>query len=339
MSRRTRCAHRLLSCCAAGLLAGLVLAGCAPTQQRISGPTMGTSYSVQWHGGALGSEEVRRRIEAELVRINALASNWDADSAISRLERKAGSGWADVDAELAVLLDFAGLLHRQTGGVYDITLGPVIDLWGFGPGPVRFQPPDADALDAARALTGMHRIERRPGQALLPAGMRLNLSSIAKGYAVDRLAEALLDAGIRDFIAEIGGELRTSGRNASGAQWVLGVQNPGGGAVPMLRLTLPEGGAIATSGDYNNFFVYEERMYGHLLDGTTGAPVQHAASVTVIAGDCMSADGYATALAVLGPERARSLAEREGIAAVLVWRTGEGLLEPEITPAAEPYIL
>ncbi len=313
------------------IVAVTLLGACdgADVAAPIWGETMGTRYSIQF-GHRLGSgerAELQTLIEADLERIDRLMSTWRDDSEISRFNADDSTGWFDVSAETARVVETALAVSRLSEGAFDVTAAPLIDLWGFGASlPTRAIPDDAEVA-AAQQRVGWRLLEVRsepPALRKLKAGVTLNLSAIAKGYAVDRLAARLSGAGVRDFLVEIGGELCTRGVNAEGQPWTIAIENPAPERAPP-ALVRPGYRCIATSGDYRNFFEVDGRRYAHVVDPRTGAPVAHTlASVTVVADDAMSADAWATALLVMGPEQGLALADRYDAAALMIERTPVG---------------
>lgn len=327
----------------AGLVLGLLLLlpACAGKDPELvlRGRTMGTSWLVRAPAqGPTDDRRLRERIEAELEAVNAEASNWREDSQISRLNRAAPGEWVPVAPELAAMLRLAARVRARSGGAFDVTVEPLVRLWGFGSGAAAPSAvPAPEAIAAARARTGPGCIEVQGAGAGPPRARRLrdcvvDLSAIAKGHGVDRVFELLDAAGLEDLLVEIGGELRVRGRNASGGPWRVGIEIPEPLPERRARRVLPLGDvAVATSGDYRNFFEIDGVRYSHTIDPRTGRPVRHElASVTVLdPGGAMAADAWATALNVLGPEAGRSVAEREGIAALFVVRTPDGYAERE----------
>lgn len=302
----------------------------APAVQELGGPTMGTSWNVKfWHAlstPAPARREVREAVEAALANVVHQMSTWEADSDLSRFNRAASGRWQKLPEDFYTVLRCALELARDTAGAYDPTVGPAVNLWGFGPDPARRSaPPEAD-LQAARARIGWQRVQldavqRRVRQA---GGTYLDLSSIAKGYAVDAVARALQSLGCANALVEIGGELLSLGRRPDGQPWRVSVRLPGlaHGEGPVLAL---HGLAVATSGDDFRHFVAGGQRYSHTIDPRTARPVRHAlSSVTVVHAQCMQADALATALTVLGPDAGWAYAERQGLAALFIRRGDDG---------------
>ncbi|EAQ97893.1 Membrane-associated lipoprotein involved in thiamine biosynthesis [Congregibacter litoralis KT71] len=323
-----------------------LLSACDSGPQRVvlNGATMGTTWSVIYAspekaGATVSPVELRALIEGELEAINQALSTYIPDSEISRLNAAQGPASVTLSPRFARVLDAALSLSNVTEGAYDVTVGPLVELWGFGTRSREGTPPSDAEIDEAMARVGSRKLSWDAGRATLgrPAGMRIDLSSIAKGYAVDELSALLAEQGIANSLVEIGGELRASGVRPEGSLWRLAVESPDPSKARFIEAIAVSDAAVATSGDYRNYFEYEGRRYSHLVDPRTGYPVAHdLVSVTVVHKNCMIADALATALIVLGQEAALALAEREGIAAHFVSRGDDGL-EVHYTPAFESY--
>jgi len=308
-----------------------LLSGCSEKPQRavLTGATMGTTWSVVYGDPeTVSAAELQTRIEEELTQINAAFSTYIADSEVSSLNAQPGGGAVVLSPRFAEVLTAALAVGDLTDGAYDITVGPLIELWGFGSREFSGEVPAAERIADARSLVGSKQMRWNPADRTLerPEGMRIDLSSIAKGYAVDRLSVLLADAGLRNTLVEIGGELRATGERPEGGPWRLAIESPDPSAGRFVDALALENGAVATSGDYRNFFEVEGRRYSHLVDPRTGYPVSHElVSVTVVHENCMTADALATALIVMGRGEAQALAEAEGLAAQFVSREGDGL--------------
>jgi thiamine biosynthesis lipoprotein len=310
---------------------------------RLGGATMGTTWSVvaARAPAALDARRVRAAIERTLARVDREASTWRADSELSRFNDGPSTAWSPVSAGLATVVGEALRTSRLSGGAFDPTVAPLVDLWGFGPTAGARRRPAAAAIRAARARIGFAHLAVRTTPPALRKDrpdLRVDLSAVAKGFAADRVAAGLAALGAHDVLVEIGGELRARGRNPDGAPWAVAVQRPTGAtgaASAVLRLT---DGGIATSGDYRNHFDEQGHRYGHVIDPRTGEPVTHAlASVTVVAASAMRADALATALLVLGPEAGAALARRDGLAALFITRQPDGFRTTP-TAAMRPYM-
>lgn len=269
-----------------------------------------------------------------LDRVVGQMSTWEPGSAISRFNRASPGSWLPLPDEFALVLACALHVARTSGGALDPTAGTLVTLWGFGssgrfdePG---FSPPAAASIEAARRGCGWQRLQVNTAtmQIHQPGGLTLDLSAVAKGFAVDAVSRFLRGAGVAHHLVDIGGELRGAGMKPDGQPWWVDVQLPPGvtGAVPT-RIAL-HGLAVATSGDYLQGFSIDGRHYSHCIDPRSGVPVSNGVcSVTVLDRDCMLADAWSTALMVLGPEAGAGIAESEQIAAQWLVRAGEGCVE------------
>jgi len=292
--------------------------------QTLAGEAMGTTWSVRLANPRfMPLAPVREAIEAVLALVVRQMSTWEPDSDISRFNRAPAGTWHALPGEFMAVLECAQAWARASGGAFDPTVGPLVDLWGFGPRAEPLAPhagtvPSAEALAQARARVGFGRIVLEADRALQPGGAHLDLSGIAKGYSVDLLVQALRAQGFTDFLAEVGGELHASGTRPGGEPWRVGIA----GTERTLAL---RDQAIATSGDHWHAFDHGGRRYSHTVDPRTGEPVAHAlASVTVLHADCMQADALATVLTVLGPQEGLAFAAQHGVAALLCERTPQG---------------
>jgi FAD:protein FMN transferase len=327
--------------CAAVLIAvaALVANGCGggDAYQHHAGETMGTYYQVT----ARCPQHVGALIDAELAAINDEMSTYLLDSTLSRFNRATEGEWFLVEAAVAEVVSAALTLAEQSEGAFDVTVGPLVNLWGFGPD-VRTGLPDPAAIEAARLRVGYRHLEvaTDPARLRKHAPIYVDLSAIAKGHGVDRIVAALDRAGCGAMLVDVGGEVRARGTSPSGRAWRIGVEVPEPqrhGAVQ--RVVRLEDGALATSGDYRNFIEHEGSRYGHIIDPRSGYPVRHAlASVTVLHPSAMWADGYATLLSVLGPEAGMAFARRHGLAALFVVRQASGF-EERYTPQFESSLV
>lgn len=305
----------------------VLLAGCGGDGYReFAGPTMGTSYRVVARC-VPGLE--REPVTHVLARVNAAMSNWDRDSEISRFHRVPPGAWVSLSPALAMVIRAGLELSEASDGAFDLTVGALVDAWGFGPranGQSGQRTADDGEIDAARRRVG-HRFLEIDGERLRrTAPVRVDLAAIAKGYGVDALAGELDARGCTDYLAEIGGELRVRGESPAGRPWRVAIESPEGGDSPPVRVLQLRRGAVATSGDYRNFAVRDGARYGHIIDPATGVPVRHGlASVSVLHDSAMWADGYATLIHVLGPQRGLAFADTHGLAVHLVLRGGDGL--------------
>lgn len=297
---------------------------------------MGTRYSVKVGVTDVGAaERLKAAIDERLVEINDLMSTYIESSELSRFNSSDSNEPVSISRETAVVISAALELAKDSGGAFDPTVGPLVDIWGFGPDGKRTRPPTDVEIAAAREVVGHKLVTLDATTGTLcreKEGVELNLSAIAKGYGVDAIAELLDASGVTHYMVEIGGEVRVRGTKPDGLAWRLGIERPADderGASHVLSITT---GALATSGDYRNFFEFEGVRYSHTINPATGRPVTHSlATVSVYANDCMTADGLATTLLVLGPIEGYDWAEQRGVAALFAERVGDELHEHATT--------
>ncbi len=311
-------------------LAGLPLRLPKGEIKQASGLAMGTSWTVKWvDEGHASAESVVARITASLELVIAEMSTWQADSWLSRFNIAPAGSWHTLPQHVARVLDCALAIASSSKGAFDPTIGPLVNLWGFGPGATRLTPPDPGEIAAIQALCGWWRVERDGDQLRQPGGLYLDFSGIAKGYSVDLIAAHLRQLGIVNFLVEVGGELYGNGLKPDGLPWWVALEAPAPATVGAQSATYAQtinmpptiaalhGLAMATSGDYHRYFESAGIRYAHTLDPRTGRPVQHAAhAVTVLHASCMQADALATALTVLGVQAGLAYAERYQVAAL-----------------------
>jgi FAD:protein FMN transferase len=315
----------------------------------LSGPTMGTSFTVVLAGSEFDRDDLARvqaQIDAELRAVNAEMSTYREDSELSRFNRSGAHEPFAASPQLLEVVALAKRVGEQSGGAFDVTVGPLVDAWGFGPGdPTQRVELDDAEIAALRELVGDDKllVDRTRGSlSKAVAGLRVDLSAIAKGHGNDRVA-AVLDAASYDrYMIEIGGEVRVRGSNPSGEPWKVGIERPtadAAGSRAVQTILRVRDVSVATSGGYRNYWERDGVRYSHTLDPRTGRPIDHAlASVTVIHEESAAhADAWATALNVLGPDEGPALAERLGLAAYFLVRTREGFETRSTSAFAEQY--
>ena len=300
----------------------------------LGGETMGTTWSVKLVAPATAkAAALTAMAQAELDAVVGEMSPWEPHSDLSRFNRAEAGTWTALPPAFAKVLRRALEIAEATDGAFDPTLGALVDLWGFGPGPFSGAPPEAEELAEARETTGWRRLTLNGDRLLQPGGLTLDLNGIAKGFAVDRVAAALDRAGARSYLVEIGGELRGTGAKPDGQPWWVELERPPAANESGRTLVALHGLSVATSGDYRRFFEHDGRRYAHTLDPATAAPVAGGAvSVTVLADSCLRADAYATALTVMAPDAALAFAAEHGLA-VLILAEGPSGLEERLSPA------
>ena len=306
----------------------------------LDGRTMGTTYSVKIVAAATGESqtEIRSLVQAELDDVNRKMSTYLPESEVSRFNAHPETTAFAVSAETAEVVKLALAISESTEGALDVTVAPLVKAWGFGRAGETSVPSDEE-LSRLRAVTGWEKLELDESASALAKTepeLTCDLSSVAKGYAVDRVSEALAAAGYEDHMVEVGGEVRTSGHNRSGGGWRIGVEKPFAGDRAVHRILELVNLAMATSGDYRNYREQRGERLSHIIDPRTGRPIHHRlASATVVDERCARADGYATALMVLGEEDGYRVAVQENLAALLLVRSADGGFIEKATPRFE----
>lgn len=314
-------------------LCAALLLGCGRQELLISGRTMGTTYHIKVIGGAFTrAGGLQKAIDARLQAVNDSMSIYLADSEISRFNRRAETGSpVAASSDLRTVLKTAREIYDLSGGAWDGTLKPVVDLWGFGSSGTRRQVPEADAIARSLARVGFDRlVVSEAGLDKKVPDLSLDLGSIAKGYGVDAVSALLRKRGFTDFLVEIGGEVLASGTRIDGKHWRLGINTPlkDTAYTEVYKVLFLKDRALATSGDYRNFFEIEGERFAHVIDPRTGYPVTNGVvSASVVADTCTLADGLATAVMVMGAPAGIALIDRlEGVEGLVVVRSAEGRL-------------
>lgn len=322
----------------AGLSAFILLSGCDQNNQSpantgliMEGRTMGTFWRVSVAGVAADRKEaLQKEIQQRLDSDDRELSTWKSDSVISRFNQYRGSDPQPVSDNMANIITLSLRIGQKTAGAMDITVGPLVNLWGFGPDKQPVKTPTQAQIDAARALTGLqhlHVIERVEGAYLqkdLP-GLYVDLSTVGEGFATDHLARLMEEEGINSYLVSVGGAVLTRGMNAEGKPWKVAIQKPTDKENAVQALVDLQGHGISTSGSYRNYYELDGKRISHVIDPLTGRPIQHKlVSATVIATTALEADGWDTGLMVLGEEKAKALALREKLAVYLIMKQGDG---------------
>jgi thiamine biosynthesis lipoprotein len=320
-------------------------AGNGPAPVTLSGRTMGTAYHVSIipaENPEHGIEGVHERIEARLEQINQRMSTYIDTSELNQVNNAGADTWVDVSTETASVVDAAQRISTQTDGAFDITVGNLVNLWGFGPDINLYAVPEENRIIEVLNQSGYHNLKVRLNPPQIQksiADLHLDLSGIAKGYGVDQIAELLIELGYPNHLVEIGGEIRTGGEKAPGHPWNIGIERPQNKGRSVMRVVhTSSSSAMATSGDYRNYFEHQGRRYSHTIDPTTGYPITHRlAAVSVLHDSCMLADAYATALMVMGPERAMEFATKHNLAIYMLVKKDHGFVSLS-SPEFEKYI-
>lgn len=310
-----------------GLFAvSFLLLGCSPTPsyQKISGQTMGTTYHITADiSPDVDQKKLEQAIKAKLESINASMSTWRKDSLISQFNRAEAGSRVTVDDDFIAVLEISRTVYQASEGAFNPSVGALVKLWGFGPGqPLeRFEKiPSAEEIKQAQTQVHFSSIENQGNTLIKTQAADLDFSAVAKGYAVDKIAEILRQYGVQNYMAEIGGEVATLGLNPKKQAWRIGIEAPSNIRGDVLRTVAVGEAYMATSGDYRNFMQIDGKRYSHTIDPRTGFPIDHSlASVTVIANNVGLADAWATALTVVGKDLALQLAEQNQLAVYLIW--------------------
>lgn len=316
----------------------LLLAACNKTPEQITlqGKTMGTTYTVKYiDGGKIASlpspEVLQKQLEGLLTTVNNEMSTYQKSSQISHFNQLSQVGQAvEISADFAKVVAEAIRLNQVTEGALDVTVGPLVNLWGFGPDKRLNKVPSAEQIAERAKAVGIEKLKLTLGEKTsltkFVPNLYLDLSSIAKGFGVDKLAEHLESLGLTDYLVEIGGELRGKGKNLQHVDWRIAIEQPTLAQGQAAQITVPlHNLGMATSGNYRNYFEDEQgNRLSHIINPKTLRPVSHKlASITVFAPTTMTADGLSTGLFVLGPEKALEVAEREKLAIFLIIKNGD----------------
>lgn len=296
--------------------------------QTLTGETMGTSWTVKF---LAEPRDLQHEVQNELNLVVEQMSTWLPGSDLSQFNRAPVGAWQTLPSEFLAVLDNALRIANYTDGAYDPTVGPLVNLWGFGPEGQRHSPPSLEQIEWARTRCGWKFLERDGQRLRKSADIYLDLSSIAKGFGVDQVARLLEREGITNYLVEVGGELRGFGTKPDGSPWWIDIERPS--SEKSETIVALHGLSVATSGDYRKYFEAEGLRYSHTIDPRTGYPVRHnVASVTVLHKECMIADAISTALTVLGVDEGMDYAIRQDFAALFIERTASGFRE-HMSPA------
>ncbi len=315
--------------------------------QEIQGGTMGTTYTVQYRTSrtaALADQEnqnIASKIEKRLDEVNGLMSNYRPDSEISRFNAAQSS--LSLSPETIEVIALSLKVSELSGGAFDITVGPIVNAYGFGPQKRSAEPLTAESLVPLREYVGYQLLELDSGASTLykkDPRVYCDLAAIAKGYGVDQVAKVLDGLDIEHYVIEIGGEIRARGRNDAERPWRVGILKPLDNATRDLSDSVSlSDRSMATSGDYRIFYIEDGKRISHTIDPRTGRTIEHAlASVSVIASTCAEADAWATALMVLGPEEGFTFAATHNLAALFLVREGNGNFLEKTTPEFEEFL-
>ncbi|QDU07203.1 FAD:protein FMN transferase [Gimesia aquarii] len=301
---------------------------------QIQGSTMGTSYHITIctsPSNLVDSDLLKQEVDQLLENINAQMSTYIETSELSRFNQSQSDQWFEVSPSVLKVVEAGLNLSKASTGAFDMTVGPLVNLWHFGPDPGKRTLPESSQIEAARKNVGYQHIELQhvsPALKKLIPKVYLDLSAIAKGYAVDRVTSYLDSKSIENYLVEIGGEMRAKGTNQSQVPWKVGIEKPISETRKIQKVVPLSNLSMATSGNYRNFFEVNGKTYSHTIDPRTGYPVDHSlASVTVVGETCMNCDALATCLMVLGPDEGYNWAKEREIAAYFIVKEENGFTE------------
>ena len=302
--------------CGSLLLTLFLSVGCSskPDIIEITGSKMGTTYHITVVADQIPPDDLAQRIDDLLTAVDSSMSTYKPNSEISQFNRMKVGDELLISKEFADVIQISRDVWLRSNGAFDPTIGPLVDLWGFGAKTVDLTIPSADAIAAALNNTGFEHVQLKDSVLTKNKPVAMDLSAVAKGYAVDLVADLLEMLALPDYLVEVGGEIRVSGLNPRGNPWQVAIEQPQVASSVDRVLALSDT-AVATSGDYRNYFERNGIRYSHTIDPLSGMPVAHdLASVTVVTKSCAEADAWATAFSVMGVDRTIELAERTGLA-------------------------
>lgn len=328
----------------------LIILNCSAPEKSnnlsiIDGSTMGTYYAVKIPSSTLNSlyldtKQLQSSVDSLLDSINQKMSTYIEDSEISRFNHYQSTDWFPISKELRQVIESSIVISRKSGGTFDITVGPLVNLWGFGIENRNELIPTDEEVKNRMAIVGYKKISTNSEPSAIKkeiAEIFCDLSGIAKGFGVDKIAELLDSLNVENYLVDIGGEIKTKGKNHLRKPWKVGISTPDD-KMGIQKVVLLENKSVATSGDYRNYFEKDGIRYSHTINPRTGRPIAHRlASVTVVHDSCMIADGLATAINVLGPQNGYEFALREELPVFMIVREQEGFIE-KMTPKFKRYI-
>lgn len=323
----------------------LCLAACSPAAEviELSGPAQGTTYSVKVVAPprGIGSHDLRAAVDDVLQTIDQQMSGYRPDSEISRFNQSDSTDWVPVSQDVVTVVDAALRVSGQSQGTLDITVAPLVNLWGMGPAGPRDQLPSDAEIDLARDRVGYRKLSVRahpPALRKASPALTVDLNAVAPGYTTDLIAARFTALGISNFMVDVGGEVRARGRNAAGERWRIAVERPVDSEPQPYAIVQLDDAAVTTSGEYRHYVLRDGHRYSHTIDPRTGRPVEHRlASVVVASETALDADAWATALNVLGEDEGYSLAMQRRIPALFIVDNA-GKLEHRMTPEFQPYL-
>ena len=305
---------------------------------------MGTTYNIKLvlpgNSSASRLDSLSQSIQQAMAKVDSQMSTYKSNSELSQFNQFRVGDWFALSTETLKVIKAALLLSEHSKGAYDITVGPLVNLWGFGPQARPTKIPVLQEIEAARENVGYQFLELDPvnNKIKKDKNLYLDLSSIAKGYGVDAVAEVLLAQNVKSFLVEIGGELRAFGLKPGNKPWVLAIESPESEQRRIFKTIRVDNKAVATSGDYRNYYEEQGVRFSHTIDPATGYPIKHRlASVTVVDPSCMMADGMATMFMVMGEEQAYEYAVEHHVPIYMIYREG-GAFKTRHSPDFEQYL-
>lgn len=324
------------------LLSFYALLACSgsPKEVHLTGSTMGTTYNVKFpHKEGVDPVALQERIDAELELVNKLMSTYDPTSELSLFNQNTSTEPQQLSDATLLVMSKALEIGQMSNGYLDITVGPLVNLWGFGPNARPETVPTRAQIMLAKEVVGLDKlIVSQDSATKTHPKVYVDLSTIAKGYGVDQVADILSQHGLTDYLVEIGGEMRVAGRKATGQEWRIAIEKPVTLARAVQRIISIGDNAIATSGDYRNYYEENGVRYSHLIDPKTGYPITHnLVAATVVHPSSLMADGLATALVVMGKDKGLKMAREQGLAVLLITRENNEFKE-YTTAAFEQFL-
>ncbi|MGL4725444.1 MAG: FAD:protein FMN transferase ApbE [Scandinavium sp.] len=311
----------------------------------LEGKTMGTF----WRASVINLDDaqvetLRQKIQAQLDGDDQLLSTWKNDSALMRFNHSRSMTPWPVSEAMADIVTESLRIGAKTQGAMDITVGPLVNLWGFGPDKQPVKTPTQEQIDAAKARTGLKHLSviNQSGSQYLQKDLPdlyVDLSTVGEGYAADHLARLMEQEGISRYLVSVGGALFSRGMNAEGQPWRVAIQKPTDKENAVQAIVDINGHGISTSGSYRNYYELDGKRISHVIDPQTGTPIQHKmVSVTVISPTALEADGWDTGLMVLGPERAKEVVREQGLAVYMIIKEGDGF-KTWMSPQFETFLV
>ncbi|MGX5172806.1 FAD:protein FMN transferase [Aliikangiella sp. IMCC44653] len=311
----------------------ILISGCEQKSNylKLNGSTMGTTYSITFKAptSQFNKAKLHQKVEQELKLINQLMSTYIEDSELSLFNAALSTQCQPLSNQTLYVIESAIKVAQQTQGKFDVTLAPLIEIWGFDKKQTHNQVPAENVIQQLLGEIGFQKLSVGEGcVAKQNPSLSVNLSAIAKGYGVDRIAEIIEAEAIANYLVEIGGEVATKGKNPKGIDWRIAIESASSAKRSIQQVVSTKGLGVATSGDYRNYFEKDGKRYSHTLDPTSGYPITHnLASVTVLHPKTMLADAYATAMMVMGPQQALKFANEQQLAVFMLIKENGGFKE------------